>query len=387
MDRLRGTSVPRNDRGEAEWEEMERVLREKIGARLATDLEDDTRHIIDHPEEHMRILKSWAKVVWMKRWTFQKLFSRALARERHEAHFAELSFKDSVRVRSSLGGGLPLLTVPSSASRSLTNEEYLWYANARLGKKQPSVHHLNPSGDALCSCAARTPIGNGHHLRVCRIGGGHITVHNILRDVLHAMSSAAGLVAHTEPLGILYDGNERPADVNMVGTGVGRFGEDLCVDCCVIDPTAGIDGLSQVMKSRRTWELAHAATMAEKAKRRKRRSNDPGGLTMEQRVRNAGKLFYPVGFEILGATTESCKKLIKKLSEKAHDRRGHHKATFYRYWTTEIAMCLAKRGAQVALARTFGISAENHVGVGVGGGEDGPLGAPDAEPYNGEWED
>ena len=31
--------------------------------------------------------------------------------------------------------------------------------------------------------------------------------------------------------------------------------------------------------------------------------------------------------------------------------------------------------------------AENHVGVDVGGGEDGPLGAPDAEPYIGEWED
>ena len=122
----------------------------------------------------------------------------------------------------------------------------------------------------------------------------------------------------------------------MVGFDVGRFGEDLCVDVCVIDATAGIEGLSQVQKSRRTWELAHAATLAEKAKRRKRRSNDPGGLTMEQRVRNAGKLFYPVGFEILGATTESCKKLMKKLSEKAHDRRGHHKATFYRYWTTEI---------------------------------------------------
>ena len=50
-------------------------------------------------------------------------------------------------------------------------------------------------------------------------------------------------------------------------------------------------------------------------------------------------------------------------------------------------MCLAKRGAQVALARTFGISAENHVGVGGGGGEGGPLGAPDAEPYIGEWQD
>ena len=34
-------------------------------------------------------------------------------------------------------------------------------------------------------------------------------------------------------------------------------------------------------------------------------------------------------------------------------------------------MCLAKRGAQVALARTFSVSAENHVGFDVGGEEDG----------------
>ena len=79
---------------------------------------------------------------------------------------------------------------------------------------------------------------------------------------------------------------------------------------------------------------------------------------MEQRVRAIGKTFYPVGFEVFGAaTTASCIKLIKTLSEKAHERRGRHKATFIRKWTTEIAMCLAKRGAQVALARTFGVSA------------------------------
>ena len=43
-------------------------------------------------------------------------------------------------------------------------------------------------------------------------------------------------------------------------------------------------------------------------------------------------------------------------------------------------MFVAKRGAQaVALARTFGVSAENHVGFDVGGDEDGPMGAPDAE--------
>ena len=56
---------------------------------------------------------------------------------------------------------------------------------------------------------------------------------------------------------------------------------------------------------------------------------------------------------------------------------------------TKSVVCLAKRGAQVALARSFGISAEKHV-VAVsasGGGEDGPLGAPDAEPFIGECED
>ena len=65
----------------------------------------------------------------------------------------------------------------------------------------------------------------------------------------------------------------------------------------------------------------------------------------------------------------------------------HHKATFIRKWTTEIAMCLAKRGAQVALARTFGVSAENHVSFDVGGDEDGPMGAPDAEQFIGGEEE
>ena len=50
-------------------------------------------------------------------------------------------------------------------------------------------------------------------------------------------------------------------------------------------------------------------------------------------------------------------------------------------------MCLAKRGAQVALARTFSVSAENRVGFDVGGEEDGPMGPPDAEQFIGDGED
>ena len=91
---------------------------------------------------------------------------------------------------------------------------------------------------------------------------------------------------------------------------------------------------------------------------------------------------YPIGFETFGATTTQCTTLIKKLSQKAHERRGHDKATFRRYWTTEIAMCLAKRGAQVALQRVFALSAEEAVGLQVAHHDDGPLGAPDAAPFD-----
>ena len=49
-------------------------------------------------------------------------------------------------------------------------------------------------------------------------------------------------------------------------------------------------------------------------------------------------------------------------------------------------MCLAKRGAQVALARTFNLSAAR-AGFAVGGEEDGPLGAPDAEQFIGDGKD
>jgi hypothetical protein len=41
----------------------------------------------------------------------------------------------------------------------------------------------------------------------------------------------------------------------------------------------------------------------------------------------------------------------------------------------------------VALARTFGVSAENHVGFDVGGEEDGPMGAPDTEQFIGVEEE
>ncbi len=70
---------------------------------------------------------------------------------------------------------------------------------------------------------------------------------------------------------------------------------------------------------------------------------------MEDRLRDHNIKFVPLAFEIGSAESGAWSKTLKKLSEIAHARRGHDKDYFRSWWTTEIAMCLAKRGAQAAL--------------------------------------
>ena len=45
-------------------------------------------------------------------------------------------------------------------------------------------------------------------------------------------------------------------------------------------------------------------------------------------------------------------------------------------------MCLAKRGAKVALSRAHALSAEREVGLQVEHHDHGPLGGVDAEPFD-----
>ena len=83
---------------------------------------------------------------------------------------------------------------------------------------------------------------------------------------------------------------------------------------------------------------------------------------MEDRVRRVGKEFFPVGFETSGASTSQCSKLLKKLSEIAHERRGHHKAYFILRWRATLAMTLAKKGCEVALQRAYKVRHEQRGG-------------------------
>ena len=98
---------------------------------------------------------------------------------------------------------------------------------------------------------------------------------------------------------------------------------------------------------------------------------------MEDRLSERGIEFFPLGLETTGATTSSCAKLLKLLSEIAHTRRGHNVKAFKRKWTLDWGMVLAKRGAQVALARTMAVVGARK---GFTVGAIGPIRSEDAEP-------
>ena len=137
--------------------------------------------MIRHPEAHLEILRSWSKVKWMlKNWTFQRLLSRALDRDRFVMHFNGLATdEEKVRIRSHLDplATIPHLVVPANELYTMPDNVYVWLINARLGRKQPATLELG----TYCTCAAGTAIRRGHHLRVCKKGGGHNRVHNNMR--------------------------------------------------------------------------------------------------------------------------------------------------------------------------------------------------------------
>ena len=90
--------------------------------------------------------------------------------------------------------------------------------------------------------------------------------------------------------------------------------------------------------------------------------------------------FMAVGAETTGATTSACAKLLKTLSEIAHQRRGHNVKAFKRRWTIDWGMALAKKGASVAVARAAAVVGDRK-GYTQGGGALGQMLSEDAEPF------
>ena len=89
--------------------------------------------------------------------------------------------------------------------------------------------------------------------------------------------------------------------------GIGRGGGDLVTDVTVVDSFQGFDTIAHSEVQKRTRSVGVMARKAEKLKRDKR--SGPRNDKMEERVRRAGKEFFPVGFETSGASTSQCSTL------------------------------------------------------------------------------
>ena len=153
------------------------------------------------------------------------------------------------------------------------------------------------------------------------------------------------------------------------------------MDVTVVDTFAGFDTLSQGEVLKRSLKVGAKARTAEKNK-----SDKKGGPHREEmwvRIQRQGKEFFPVGFETSGASTSQCNKLLKKLSEIAHQRRGHNKAYFILRWKATLAMTLAKKGAEVALSRTYKVRRRQRGvrGIEEADEDSGPLLDVDAEAF------
>ena len=166
--------------------------------------------------------------------------------------------------------------------------------------------------------------------------------------------------------------------VIKIRIGIGRNRADLAIDTVVTSTLS--TGLNPNEVARRGWQVGRAARRAEAKKNAK--TQDGVGLGMKDRLAAVGVEFVPVGFEVSGAQGSGFRTVIKRLSECAVQRRGHDKRYFVRRWTVDIAMVIAKRGAQAALNRAYAVGCEQRYGwrgADVNGDDGGQLGGEDAE--------
>ena len=172
----------------------------------------------------------------------------------------------------------------------------------------------------------------------------------MVRDTIHNMARHAGVVSLTEEHDQVQGSNHVPGDVTLMN--IGPNGEDKIVDVTIV--SSHEKNMTKKTERERMYKIAAAARNAEKNKRMKRPGGSPGP-TMQQIIRSQGQQFYPIGFETYGASTPQLTALLKKLGEEAVRRRGRHKMSFIRFWKTELAMTIARRGAQVAVRRASAI--------------------------------
>jgi hypothetical protein len=333
---------------------------------------------VENPEEHLEILRLLSKVAWITKhkWPIQKLLSRAQDRDRHKLHFAsidDLEERANARAQCDPMATIPFLAIPNTPISTLKDDEYGYLQCARLSRRQPSTISLG----AQCTCPRKTAIGKGRHCRTCMLGGGIGHVHNCVRDRSRAMCANAGVTARTEEPNLMPGGGQqKPADVFAIG--IGTHGRDVAIDTTIVSTTTA--GMSIAALRRRGKTVGLAARQADKKKRDK--THNGGGARMVDRLDEVGVEFIAMGFETSGAQGSGFRTFLKRLSECAVQRRGHDPGYFVRRWKVDIAMTIAKRGAQAAIRRAHEIGVEQRYGFGavdIEGDDGAPLGAEYSE--------
>jgi len=129
------------------------------------------------------------------------------------------------------------------------------------------------------------------------MGGGPISRHNRLRDVVFAACRSAGLLPELEKTGILPGSQERPADI-FVGRWPG--GGPAALDVAVVSPLK-----KEYVQGAAVVSLSAAAAYADRK---------AGMEQTERRCRERGVRFVPLVVETFGAWCEESRQIIQQIA-------------------------------------------------------------------------
>ena len=267
------------------------------------------------------------------------------------------------RVRGKLNkmANIPLQATPSRNETRFSNEEWKTIINDRL--LLPNLMGLN-IGNQSCKC--KTKINDGRHFRRCPISNNMLKIHDGLRREFLKMVRSAGLTAVEEQPGLLQDNPlERPGDIFIVNweikTGTNKNKDlrifskhaiDLSFPLVDSNWQSNSNLLQQklgatvgIIANKKTkMKLTNTGTQAEKNMR-------GNSLTMQQRCAAENVNYWPVPIEGDGQTSKSFDSFLNKVSDYASSE-GHNSQCFKKFWTTNLACILAKKGAQAIIRRT-----------------------------------
>jgi hypothetical protein len=268
------------------------------------------------------------------------------------------------RVRGKLNkmANIPLQATPSRNETRFSNEEWKTIINDRL--LLPNLMGLN-IGNQLCKCK-KAQINDGRHFRRCPISNNMLKIHDGLRRETLKMVRSAGLTAVEEQPSLLPDNPlERPGDIFIVNweikTGSNKNKDLRIFSKHAIDlsfPLVDSNWMSKsnhlqqkigstvgIIANKKTQtKLTNTGTQAE-------RNTRGNSLTMQQRCAAENINYWPVPIEGDGQTSTSFDSFLHKVSENSSSA-GHNPQCFKKFWTTNLACMLAKKGAQAIIGRT-----------------------------------